>query len=124
MTLFRVRGKTALEICIIISLLSPPFIGAYSWILIGGRSGILTQWLQTTFHYEFPSIYGFSGILLVLTLKLYPFIYLYAAGAMKSIDGHWWRRQRVLAAAVSAKWRRSLYRSSHRPFSQVHSWCS
>ena len=86
MTLFRVRGKTALEICIIISLLSPPFIGAYSWILIGGRRGILTQWLQTTFHYEFPSIYGFSGILLVLTLKLYPFIYLYAAGAMKSID--------------------------------------
>ena len=86
MTLFRVRGKTALEICIIISLLSPPFIGAYSWILIGGRSGILTQWLQTTFHYEFPSIYGFTGILLVLTLKLYPFIYLYAAGAMKSID--------------------------------------
>ena len=86
MTLFRVRGKTALEICIIISLLSPPFIGAYSWILIGGRSGILAQWLQTTFHYEFPSIYGFSGILLVLTLKLYPFIYLYAAGAMKSID--------------------------------------
>ena len=38
MTLFRVRGKTALEICIIISLLSPPFIGAYSWILIGGLS--------------------------------------------------------------------------------------
>ena len=86
MTLYRVRGKSALEICIIISLLSPPFIGAYSWILIGGRSGILTQWLQNTFQYEFPSIYGFTGILLVLTLKLYPFIYLYAAGAMKNID--------------------------------------
>ena len=86
MTLYRVRFKSALEICIIISLLSPPFIGAYSWILIGGRSGILTQWLQETFQYEFPSIYGFTGILLVLTLKLYPFIYLYAAGAMKNID--------------------------------------
>ena len=86
MTLYRIRFKSALEICIIISLLSPPFIGAYSWILIGGRSGILTQWLQETFQYEFPSIYGFSGILLVLTLKLYPFIYLYAAGAMKNID--------------------------------------
>lgn len=86
MTLYRVRFKSALEICIIISLLSPPFIGAYSWILIGGRSGILTQWLQNTFQYEFPSIYGFTGILLVLTLKLYPFIYLYAAGAMKNID--------------------------------------
>ncbi|MCH3958282.1 MAG: iron ABC transporter permease [Selenomonas sp.] len=85
MTLYRVRFKGAVEICIIISLLSPPFIGAYSWILIGGRSGILTQWLAD-FGINFPSIYGFAGILLVLTLKLYPFIYLYVAGAMKNID--------------------------------------
>jgi hypothetical protein len=33
-----------------------------------------------------PTIYGFTGILLVLTLKLYPFIYLYVSGALKSID--------------------------------------
>ena len=38
MTLYRVRAKSVVEVCIIISLLSPPFIGAYSWILIGGRS--------------------------------------------------------------------------------------
>lgn len=86
MSLFKIRFKNAVEVCIIISLLSPPFIGAYSWILIGGRSGVLTQWLQNTFGYEFPSIYGFAGILLVLTLKLYPFIYLYVSGALKSID--------------------------------------
>ena len=85
MTLYRVRFKGAVEICIIISLLSPPFIGAYSWILIGGRSGILTRWLAD-YGINFPSIYGFAGILLVLTLKLYPFIYLYVAGAMKNID--------------------------------------
>ena len=81
-----IRGSSFLNILIVISYLSPPFIGAYSWILIGGRSGMLTQWLQETFQYEFPSIYGFTGNLLVLTLKLYPFIYLYAAGAMKNID--------------------------------------
>ena len=86
MSLYKIWGKNIVEICIIISLLSPPFIGAYSWILIGGRSGILTTWLYDTFGYEFPSIYGFAGILLVLTLKLYPFIYLYVAGALKNID--------------------------------------
>ena len=86
MSLYKIRGKNIVEICIIISLLSPPFIGAYSWILIGGRSGILTTWLYDAFGYEFPSIYGFAGILLVLTLKLYPFIYLYVAGALKNID--------------------------------------
>ena len=86
MSLYKVKGKSLVEVCIIISLLSPPFIGAYSWILIGGRSGILTRFLSDAFGIRFPSIYGFAGILLVLTLKLYPFIYLYVAGAMKKID--------------------------------------
>ena len=30
MSLYKIRGKNIVEICIIISLLSPPFIGAYS----------------------------------------------------------------------------------------------
>ena len=73
MTKYKIKGKNVVEICIIISLLSPPFIGAYSWILIGGRSGMLTQWLYNTFGYEFPSIHGLAGNLSVLTLTLYPF---------------------------------------------------
>lgn len=85
MTLYKIKFKSAVEICIVISLLSPPFIGAYSWILIGGRNGYVTRFLAQ-YGIDFPSIYGFAGILLVLTLKLYPFIYLYVAGAMKNIN--------------------------------------
>ena len=86
MTAFKVRFKSSVEVLVIISMLSPPFIGAYSWVILGGRSGIITQFLSDLFQREFPSIYGFSGILLVLTLKLYPFIYLYVSGALKKID--------------------------------------
>lgn len=86
MTAFKVKWKSAVEVLVIISMLSPPFIGAYSWILLGGRSGVLTQFLSDLFKVQWPSIYGFSGILLVLTLKLYPFIYLYVSGALKKID--------------------------------------
>ena len=86
MTAFKVKAKGLVEVFVIISMLSPPFIGAYSWVLLGGRSGILTKFLSELFHMEWPSIYGFSGILLVLTLKLYPFIYLYVSGALKKID--------------------------------------
>lgn len=86
MTAFKVKFKKSVEILVIISMLSPPFIGAYSWILLGGRSGILTKYFSELFHMEWPPIYGFSGILLVLTLKLYPFIYLYVSGALKKID--------------------------------------
>lgn len=85
-TVYKVRFKGLVDIFIIISMLSPPFIGAYSWIILGGRSGIITQFLSNVFGIETPSIYGFGGILLVLTLKLYPYIYLYTTGALKKVD--------------------------------------
>ncbi len=83
---FQIRGKRLVDVLIIISMLSPPFIGAYSWILLGGRSGVITTFVSEYFGLRMPTIYGFTGILLVLTLKLYPFVYLYVSGALKSID--------------------------------------
>ncbi len=85
-TVFKIKGKGLIDILIIISMLSPPFIGAYSWIILGGRSGVLTKFLTSLLGQEMPSIYGFGGILLVLTLKLYPYIYLYTTGALKKVD--------------------------------------
>ncbi len=66
-------------------MLSPPFIGAYSWILLLGRSGVVTKFVEN-FGIAMPNIYGFKGILLAFTLKLFPFIYLYVSGALKKID--------------------------------------
>lgn len=82
----RIRGKGVLEILIIITVLSPPFIGAYSWILLLGRSGVVTKFINKLFDIQFNGIYGFSGILLVLTLKLFPLVYLYVSGALKNMD--------------------------------------
>lgn len=86
MTSYKVKGKKLLEVLIVISMLSPPFIGAYSWILLCGRSGVITTFFKDNFKITLPTIYGFTGILLVFTLKLYPFIYLYVSGALKKID--------------------------------------
>ncbi len=82
MTCYKIKFKGLIEVLVIISMLSPPFIGAYSWILLGGRSGVITKFFLNTFGIELPSVYGFGGILLVFTLKLYPFIYLYVSGAL------------------------------------------
>jgi iron(III) transport system permease protein len=70
---------------IIISLLSPPFIGAYSWIMLLGRNGFLTK-LLAAIGITVPPIYGFNGLLLVFTLKLVPYVFLYVSGALGSID--------------------------------------
>lgn len=82
---FRIRGRRLVQVLIIISMLSPSFIGAYSWVLLLGRSGIVTQFFASL-GINLPSIYGFAGIVLVLTLKLYPFIFMYVSGALKKLD--------------------------------------
>lgn len=82
---YNVWGKRIMNVMIMMSLMSPPFIGAYSWIMLLGRSGVVTKFLATI-GINFPSIYGFTGIILVFTLKLYPYVYLYVSGALNSID--------------------------------------
>ncbi|MCI7808773.1 iron ABC transporter permease [bacterium] len=85
MTRYNVAGKKLLHIFIIMSLMSPPFIGAYSWIILLGRNGLLAK-LFGLIGLTAPTIYGRDGIVFVFTLHLFPYIYLYTSGAMNSID--------------------------------------
>ena len=82
----KVKGSKIIEILIIISYISPPFIGAYAWIQLLGRSGVITSFFNNTLGLEFEGIYGFSGIVLVLTLQSFPLIYIYISGALKNLD--------------------------------------
>ena len=82
---FNLYGKPVIKIMIVLSMLSPPFIGAYTWITLLGRNGFVTQWLNSI-GVQFGSIYGLGGILLVFTLKLYPMVYMYVSGALTTID--------------------------------------
>ena len=43
MTRYNVPCKQLLHILIIMSLMSPPFIGAYSWIILMGRNGLVAK---------------------------------------------------------------------------------
>ena len=85
MTRYNVWGKKVWHVLAILSLMSPPFLGAYAWIMMFGRAGSVTVFLKN-FGITIPTIYGFGGISTVLTLKLYPYIYMYTSGAMESID--------------------------------------
>ncbi|KEZ90189.1 ABC transporter permease [Lacrimispora celerecrescens] len=85
MSRYNVFGKRFIHIFIIMSLMSPPFIGAYSWIMLFGRAGFVTQFFESI-EIFLPSIYGKLGIILVFTFKLFPYVYLYTSGAMGSID--------------------------------------
>lgn len=83
---YKLKGSKVLFVVSILCCMSAPFIGAYSWILLLGRSGIITQFLKNSLGLEIGSIYGFGGIMLVQSLKLFPLVFIYMNGAFKSID--------------------------------------
>ncbi|HBL41471.1 MAG TPA: iron ABC transporter permease [Ruminococcaceae bacterium] len=85
MTRFNVIGKKLWHIITILSLMSSPFLGAYAWIMLFGRSGSVTEFFAN-YGIALPTIYGFGGVSIVLTLKLFPYVYMYTSGAMESID--------------------------------------
>ena len=84
--MYEIKGKTILQVLIILCSMSAPFIGAYSWIMLLGRSGVITKFIESIIPIRMPNIYGFNGILLVLSLQLYPLVFLYVSGALKNID--------------------------------------
>lgn len=83
---FEIKGSKTLRILIILSSMSAPFVGAYSWILLLGRNGVVTRFFESLLGITMPDIYGFKGILLVLSLQLYPLIFLYVSGAFANVD--------------------------------------
>ena len=84
--MYYIKGRGFLQIIIILCSMSAPFIGAYSWILLLGNSGLIRKAIKSLLGITLPSIYGFNGILLVLSLQLFPLVFLYVSGAMKNID--------------------------------------
>lgn len=86
MNAVKIRFAGAVQILILISMVSPPFIGAYSWILLAGRNGVVTNFFKSAFGLKLPDIYGFGGIALVLTLQMIPLVFMYVSGALKNVD--------------------------------------
>ena len=83
---YKLKGAKLLFILSILCCMSAPFIGAYSWIMLLGRSGVITVFIKDLFGIKLGSIYGFKGILLVQSLKFFPLVFIYMNGAFKNID--------------------------------------
>lgn len=85
MSRYHIPGKALISTLAVLALVSPPFIGAYAWIMIFGANGVVTNWFEY-FGIEIPTIYGYTGIVLVFSLKFYPFVYLMTESAFSSIN--------------------------------------
>lgn len=82
---FHVQGQAWISTLAILVLVAPPFIGAYAWIMMLGSNGFITNFFGL-FGIETPTIYGPHGIILVFTLKFFPFIYLMTQTSLNGMN--------------------------------------
>lgn len=82
---YDIWGRGFVRAAVVLTFVSPPFIGSYSWVVLFGRSGVLTQFFNSI-GVPLPSIYGASGIIFVFTLQFFPFVFLLVSSGLKSID--------------------------------------
>ncbi len=78
-------GKRWIEIGILMSMLSPPFVGAYAWILMFGRSGLVREALAGI-GIDIPPIYGAFGIALASAFSQYPVLFLVVRGGLARVN--------------------------------------
>jgi iron(III) transport system permease protein len=71
----------------VIPIISPPFIGAYSWVILLGRNGLITRLINSVLGENImPGIYGPFGIVLALSLHYFPYVFLIVQGALAATD--------------------------------------
>ncbi len=80
-----VVGKPVLLALSSMPLVLPSFVGAYAWVLLLGRAGIVTQWLAAI-GLPGVTIYGKPGLVLVFTLQTFPYVLLPTLAAFKAVD--------------------------------------
>lgn len=84
-TRFEVRGRALISTLAVMALVTPPFIGAYAWIILFGANGVVRRSLMAL-GVTIPPIYGAAGVIIVFSLKLFPHVFLLTSAALSNIN--------------------------------------
>lgn len=79
-------GRRWWSIALALPVVIPSYVMAYLTLALLSPRGLVQQALAPLGVTRLPSIYGFPGAWLVLSLHTYPFVYLAAQGALRRLD--------------------------------------
>lgn len=94
-----------LEILFLIPFMTPPYIGSMGWILFMQKNGYLEQ-LAPGLAGLGEGFFSFWGMVAIMSLHLYPFLYLLLRGALERIGGNMEEAAAVMGAAFLYRFRR------------------
>ena len=73
----------------ILPIITPAFVGAFSWVILLGRQGVVRYAVNKVLGLvglSLPPIYGLFGIIFTMSLTYLPFVFLLSYGAFKSTN--------------------------------------
>jgi iron(III) transport system permease protein len=80
-------GRKVWSVLHALPLVIPSYIYAFLFVSFLSPKGLLQQILERPLHIQrLPSVYGFTGAFIVLTLISYPFVFLTAQAALRHMD--------------------------------------
>jgi iron(III) transport system permease protein len=101
---YRLPGRDLVLTLATLATASPPFLGAYAWIMLLGYNGILSPVLRDM-GLPWHSIVGFHGVVWVGVWGAVGLVFLFAHDAFASLDGD---LEEAAEAAGAKRWRAHL----------------
>ncbi|SMP55394.1 ABC transporter permease [Anoxynatronum buryatiense] len=80
------RKHRWMEIVLLVPFMTPPYIGSMGWILFMQPRGFLDQFFPAL-NFLQPLFFSVFGIVLIMSLHLFPFLYLLLRNALTEISG-------------------------------------
>src|SRR5689334_13424368 len=84
--------KRTIRILILASFVTPPFLGGFAWVLLGGpNAGLVNKWYYALFHLRafdassLIDIFSAWGIVFVTALYTFPYVFTFVANSLDLI---------------------------------------
>ena len=105
-------GKRLLRALILASFVTPPFLGAFAWVLLGGpNAGLINQWYYGLFGLKpfeatpLINIFSAGGMVFVMALYTFPYVFTFVANSLDVIPSELEEASAILGAPA---WRTAL----------------
>ncbi len=106
-------SKRLMRTLILASFVTPPFLGAFAWVLLGGpNAGLLNKWYYALFDLkpfvDAPLINIFSawGMVFVMALYTFPYVFTFVANSLDVIPSELEEASAILGAPA---WRTAVH---------------
>ncbi len=96
-----VPGRSILKTLLMIPYMIPPFIGAMGWMFLFGRGGYANRLSEALFGKELFNVHTFEGLVLVMTMYMYPPVFITVYTALMNMDASLEEAGRICGAKLN-----------------------